>query len=200
MLATILIHVPLAVLPLVQLPQPTRDCQLEVLAPEAIEERSLAEFEARVQAHAALHRRIVRWMGPGATFDDEGGFVADELRMAIVAARPQARQGDFFGPAVAAFFRSRIDRALLRGMAGVAAPLYEPLAGEPAPTINTPFPIVSGSVDWVALFVELPPLPRELAYALWGRDLVLIDAAANLVLDVLPDALPAGAGPGVIYQ
>jgi hypothetical protein len=46
----------------------------------------------------------------------------------------------------------------------------------------------------------LPALPPELDYAIWGRDLVLIDIAANLVLDVLRDALPEGAYLGVEYQ
>jgi hypothetical protein len=43
-------------------------------------------------------------------------------------------------------------------------------------------------------------VPRELGYALWGRALVLVDVDANLVLDVLSDALPEGARPGVMYQ
>jgi hypothetical protein len=36
----------------------------------------------------------------------------------------------------------------------------------------------------------LPPLPLELEYRLAGRALVLVDVSANLVVDVLVDALP----------
>ena len=46
----------------------------------------------------------------------------------------------------------------------------------------------------------LPALPPELDYAVRGRDLVLVDVEANLVIDVLPDALPEGASPGGVYQ
>jgi hypothetical protein len=200
MLATILFPIPLAVLPIVPLPQPTRDCWLEVLTPQAIEERALTEFGTKVHEYVGLHRRFVRSMGTAAMFDDEGGFLGDELRTVIAAARPQARQGDFFTPSVSVVFRARIDRALLRGVGGTPNRLYEPLPGEPSPAVNSEFPYISGSVAWPGLFLELPELPSELGYALWGRDLVLLDGTARLVLDVLPDALPDGAHPGVLYQ
>jgi hypothetical protein len=69
-----------------------------------------------------------------------------------------------------------------------------------AESLNSELPYISGSVAWPGLFLELPELPSELGYALWGRDLVLLDVTARLVLDVLPDALPEGAHPGVLYQ
>jgi hypothetical protein len=200
MLATVLVHVPIALLPVVQLSQPAPDCLLEVLPPQVIEERFLATFDANVQAYVTVQRRFVRGMAPPFTFDDEAGFFGDELRAAIVAARPLAGQGDFFTPPVADVFRSRIDRALLLGVARTAAPLHEPRPGGPVLEVNKPFPWVFGNVHWPALLFELPPLPYELGYALWGRDLALVDVQANLVLDVLPDALPEGAYAGVIYQ
>jgi hypothetical protein len=89
---------------------------------------------------------------------------------------------------------------LILGVARTAAPLYEPLPDGPALEVNKPFPAVVGAVHWPELLFELPRLPFELSYALWGRALVLIDVQANLVLDILPDALPEGAHPGVIYQ
>jgi hypothetical protein len=200
MLATVLVHVPLALLPIVQPTQPTRDCRLDVLPTPVIEERILAAFDTDVQAYVALHRRFVRGMAPEALYRDEGGFFEDELRVAIVAARPLARQGDFFTTPVADVMRRRIDRALLLGVARTAAPLYEPPPDGPALEVNKPFPAVVGAVHWPELLFELPRLPFELGYGLWGRTLVLIDMQANLVLDVLPDALPEGAYPGVIYQ
>jgi hypothetical protein len=199
MLATILIHVPLVLVPLLPLAEPTRDCQLEVSRHSAIEESALREFEASVETYVDLHRRLARWMSPAQLFD-EGGVLGDELRDVIVAARPEARQGDFFTPPVAEVFRARIDIALLHGVAGVAAQLYAPLPGEVAPAVNQPFPMVFGTVQWPTLVSKLPMLPRELGYAFWGRDLVLVDLPANLVVDVLPEAVPEGARPGVIYQ
>jgi hypothetical protein len=166
MLATILVHVPLAIFPLLQLPPASRDCQLDVLTPMAIEERSLAEFKTNIDAYVTLHRRLARALPPADVFDDEGSLVAEELHAALVAARPQARPGAFFTPGIAELFRQRLDAVL----------------------------------PWTLMTKALPKLPPELTYEFWGRDLALVDIAADLVLDVLPDALPAEAGSDVIYR
>lgn len=200
MLAAILISIPLTVSSIAPIPPPVRDCNLEVLTPAATEERALSDLDARLRAYVTLRQRLLRSTGIAVMPDDEGEFAGDQLRDVIVAARPQARQGDFFTAAAGAVIAARIDRALLRGVALTSRRLYEPLPGEPPPAVNSAVPFVSGTVTWPALFMELPVLPPELGYALWGRDLVLVDLPANLVLDVLPDALPAGTYRGVAYQ
>jgi hypothetical protein len=200
MLATILIRAPLVLFPLLGVPEPPRDCQLELLTPQALEERTLGEFDRQVTAFVTLHRQVARSLPPVHVFlDDEGGLASDELRESLVAARPLARPGVFFTPAVAELLKRRIDDALLYGVGSSAMPLYEPLPGEPAPAVNQPFPSVLGSVQWPALVRALPAVPRELDYAFWGRDLVLVDLDANLVIDILSEALPEGARPGVVY-
>jgi len=200
MLATILIRAPLVLFPLLGVPEPPRDCQLELLTPQALEERTLGEFDRQVTAFVTLHRQVARSLPPVHMFlDDEGELASDELRELLVAARPLARPGAFFTPAVAELLKRRIDDALLYGVGSSAMPLYEPLPGEPAPTVNQPFPSVLGSVQWPALVRALPAVPRELDYAFWGRDLVLVDVDANLVIDILSEALPEGARPGVVY-
>jgi hypothetical protein len=40
------------------------------------------------------------------------------------------------------------------------------------------------------LLQKLPTLPDELAYRIMGRDLVLVDSKANLVVDLFHEALP----------
>ena len=160
MLGTVLVHMPLAMLPIVQLSQPTRDCLLDT-PPQVIEERILASFDHSISRYADLTRRFVRAMRPAATLNEEGGFFGDQLRVAIAAARPLATQGDFFTPPVADVLRRRIDRALLLGVARTAAPLYEPLPGGPLPEVNQAFPAVLGAVHWPELLRELPPLPSS---------------------------------------
>ena len=44
-----------------------------------------------------------------------------------------------------------------------------------------------------AVFDTRPELPVEMNYRFEGRDLVLLDAEADLVVDVLEDALPSSA-------
>jgi hypothetical protein len=43
------------------------------------------------------------------------------------------------------------------------------------------------------LLEVLPALPQGLQYRLVGRDLILLDLDANLVVDILPEALPRPA-------
>jgi hypothetical protein len=40
------------------------------------------------------------------------------------------------------------------------------------------------------LLSNLPKLPPELEYRIVGQELVLLDTKANLIVDLLPDALP----------
>ena len=199
MLATILVHIPLAFATLVQPPFPP-ECQLDVLTPMAIEERTLAEFNADIDAYVTLHRRLARTLPPSEMFDDEDPFFADELRRVLVAARPGAGPGGFFTPQVAESFRQRIDLALAY-TGGSAIPYrHDPLRDTLRATVNEPLLIAPDPFAWSMLVRALPGIPLELEYVVWGRDLALVDVAANLVIDVLTDAVPAWPGPDVIYR
>ena len=201
MLATVLFRLPLVMIPLLPISDSPRDCQLAALTSQAIEKCVVDEFDRRVDAYVILRRQLVWSLPPAHGFLDEAGMlVSDDLRAGLVAARWQARAGDFFTPAIGEVLKRRLDTALLYGARHAAMPMYEPLAGEPSPTVNQPFPLVLGSVQWPALAASLPVLPSELEYAFWGRDLVLVDVETHLVIDVLPEALPEGARPGVLYQ
>jgi hypothetical protein len=196
MLATILVHVPLAIAPLMSPPLPL-PCELDVLTPMAIEERSLGEFNDRIEAYLTLHRRLARTLPPSEMFDDEDPFVSDELRRALVAARPGARAGEFFTPDVERSLRQRIDVAL--AYTGGSALPFRHDEGMRA-TVNRPLPIMTDLFAWGPVIAALPPIPEELAFVIAGRDLALIDVAANLVIDVVSNALPAWPGPDVIYR
>ena len=43
---------------------------------------------------------------------------------------------------------------------------------------------------WSSVLAALPPLPHELQYRFVGRDLVLVDTHADLVVDILRNAVP----------
>ena len=203
MVAAIAIQVPLLVLPMLQI-SPTRDCRLEVLTPQAMADRALSEFNVSAEHYATLHRRRARALPMPPAVDDEDPFAADDLRAVIVAARPNVRAGMFFTPQVGIRLKERIETVFLYHPGAVADAVirggYEPIPGEPGPVVNQPFPRVAASVRWPPLARALPALPPELDFALWGRDLVLLDVAANLVLDVLPDALPPAAQQEIVYQ
>jgi hypothetical protein len=60
--------------------------------------------------------------------------------------------------------------------------------------VNGAFPWAIGSAMFPCVTTALPPLPPELQYRVVGRDLVLIDLHANLIVDILPFALTDGDG------
>jgi hypothetical protein len=70
-----------------------------------------------------------------------------------------------------------------------------------------PRPIVHDQFDWGAgsfmpacVLSVLPLLPDLLQFRMVQRDLVLVDMSADLVVDVLPDALPPSESwEGVVY-
>ena len=198
MLAAVLISIPIAFVPFTT-PASPPECQLEVLTPLAMEERAIVEFNASVDAYVALHRRLARTLPPFEMLDEEDTFVADELRRALIAARPGARPGGFFTPRVAEAFRHRIDAVLAYlGSAGFS-PWHEALLPTPA-TVNEPLTVVPDAIAWAPLFEGLPTLPRELAYVVVAGDLALVDVRTHLVLDVLVDVVPAWPLADVIYR
>jgi hypothetical protein len=58
--------------------------------------------------------------------------------------------------------------------------------------VNEQYPQVSAMQSTPpTLLSNLPKLPSEIEYRIVGRELVLLDTASNLIIDLLPDALPA---------
>lgn len=197
MFATILFHVPLLLAQLVQLPAPTAECQLEVLTPLAQEERALTEFNARINAYVALHRRLERYLPPEQMFDDweEMSEARDALADAIRNARPNARPGNFFSPGFRAVVTRLVEDTLARADYDLETVLEaindEVVPGAPPLKVNGRFPWEHvGAAMWPALLQVLPTLPHELEYRFVDRDLVLIDIHADLVVDILKEALP----------
>jgi hypothetical protein len=67
-------------------------------------------------------------------------------------------------------------------------------------------PVVNGKFSWdnatptpLCFLAVLPELPNFLQYRFVGRDLVLVDIEADLIVDVLPRALPFTPTRDVLY-
>lgn len=164
-------------------------------------EQFTAYFEVRADEYVALHHRLERLVGPETLFSDPREHYATRELLAdlLRAARPDSTEGDFFCPDVAEVFRVRIAHTLRAINATAADVLRDEGEGEledEGPPAVTP-PVVNGRFDWLlgntiwpSLLHALPPLPEELEYRFVGADLVLLDVHANLVVDILRDALP----------
>ena len=155
---------------------------------------ALSAFTARVAAYATLHRDVARSLPTLRSFTDpeEGLAAAANLRNAIRAARRNAREGALFGSA-AAVLRRDTRRALRQAGLEPSALIAEMLAdreeGAREPAVNETFPWAVGNAMPPLVIRALPSLPAELEYRLVGPDLILIDVRANLVVDILRDAL-----------
>jgi len=157
---------------------------------------ALAEFNAHVRDYCLLREAI--GMPSERIFSDprDMQIVRKTLRDAIRERRPLAREGDIFTAAPAATIRHIIAAtAAANGLdlkGAVDALRADRLAGARPPTVNETYDWRLGAWMWPALLLELPPLPEDLQYRIVDDDLVLIDIRADLVLDILDDALAAG--------
>ena len=156
---------------------------------------ALPLFEGRIAAYAELHQRVDTIFPPWAPTDDAYGLVRRRAHLgaAIRAERAQAKQGEVFDAATAAAFRDIVADAL-RGVDVdvLLVDLYEgcemPIGYRPE--VNGSYP------DWAThqmpftLLVALPRLPGGIQYRLIDHDLLLWDVDADVIIDVLPDALP----------
>jgi hypothetical protein len=158
---------------------------------------ALGVFHERINAYATLHRDVASHFLPLVPSEDPHTFLATQsaLASAIRAARPTARQGDIFIPAVATVFRQTIGYAVCGR--DVEAMLHD---DEEPPALDRgrlhvldPYPTWATHAVPAILLQRLPSLPEGIMYRLVDPDLLLWDADANLIVDILSDATSAAA-------
>jgi hypothetical protein len=159
-------------------------------------------FRERIGTYATLHRDLASRLPNLGPFDDSSVYLALQTSLAseIKAARSTAGLGDIFTPDVAAVLRQRIGDALCgRDTAG----MFEDLDEEPSAVDRNRLHVHDRYPAWarhdvpVILLQRLPILPEGIFYRFVNDDLVLWDADADLIVDVLPDAISiAIATPG----
>jgi hypothetical protein len=150
-----------------------------------------ANFVARVTSYTAVVRRAAAGLPAGNPADAR----SDDARRAALAAKVRAAlpdwgPGKIFTPPIATELRARIARALdgPEGRDARDAILDEnPTGLRPAALSTYPEAAPLATMP-PAILAVLPSLPEELEYRFVGRDLILHDVGANLVVDVLEHA------------
>jgi hypothetical protein len=158
---------------------------------------ALTAFQQRVDAYAALHRRLAASLPPLAGRDYQSAAAGRVyLSSAIKTARATARQGDIFGADATRFFRIVIAEAMPPLQQTMFADLMDEdgrlLRGD-HPMIHSSFPSWQAGELPASVVFMLPTLPPELEYRLFDYDLVLWDVSADLIVDVLPYVVPPPA-------
>jgi hypothetical protein len=156
----------------------------------------LADFTRQVAGYVELHRRLE---GPVPTIhasSDPGEIrrAMAALARKIRAERTHARQGDFFTPAAGPVFRRLIAAGCGGDLEGLHAITTEenPYLKTWRPRINESYPDhLPYSMIPPSVLCSLPALPEELQFRFWDRALILWDYHANLIVDVLPNAIPS---------
>jgi hypothetical protein len=155
---------------------------------------AIQQFEAAIAEYVAMRRRLadtVPRLAPNST-SVELNNASDAIAAAVQESRQNAGVGDLFVPPVAAMFKRKIDEAMR------TANLRQALAtiDDEEPTIRAPkihlrFPAGSQLATTPASLLNLfPTLPQGLEYRIVGRNLVLRDVDAALILDYIPDLIP----------
>lgn len=157
---------------------------------------ALRTFDRAITSYVEMHRRLEAGVPVFIPADPEmSAMTSNRLAHAIQFERREAAAGDIFDPEVGDFFRARL---AIVGRAAGLEPTFDvsPVVDEDAVACTTT-PAVNSKLGWAAgvpitepVARALPALPVELEYRVAGRTLVLVDVAANLVVDVLLDAMP----------
>jgi hypothetical protein len=155
------------------------------------EYKAVSRFLNAVSEYVVIHR-IVEPLAPDLLCLPEETYAAVNALAAIpLDARPAPRAGDIFLTDVADLFRRRIAGMLRTNEDNVGYPaMNEQQLVVSSVVVNEPLPWGAGNVMLAWLTATLPVLPEDLEYRFVGRDLVLLDLRANIVVDVLRGALP----------
>jgi hypothetical protein len=154
----------------------------------------LEEFQKRVTDYVNLEKDLAKGL-PAAKPTTEPQTIIDrqhELAKKIRTARAKAHQGEIFTPDVAtefhrlmAFARQGSDNSHIKKSLERAEPVRLTLHVNDAYPQNIPLQSTPPTI-----LANLPRLPPEVEYRIVGRTLVLRDITANIVVDLLPNAIP----------
>lgn len=157
---------------------------------------AVAAFEKSTRDYVSMHRRLEEPIGSirlGMSVEAINRHI-QELATALRAERADAKAGEFFTAALADELRHRVDAALVEHGYTAADVLADGRVAGVDYTrvrlqVNDTFPWILGVAMFPCLIDALPALPSELQYRIVGRDLMLIDVHASLIVDILPNLL-----------
>ena len=157
---------------------------------------ALAEFNARVDAYVDIHKEVAKGDAKPRQTEDPAKITAAKQTLAgrVQAARVTAKQGDIFTPAVQPVFR-RLLAPELKGEDGRDAKAVlkddAPAAGTVPFKVNAKYPENQPLPSVPAnLLLTLPTLPAPLEYRIVGKHLLILDMAADLVVDYMLNVMP----------
>ena len=161
----------------------------------APDDKALAGFRTALDTYVALRTRIRSEVPPLRVTPNAKEIAerSDALANAVTRARRSATQGQFFNAEAGAAIRRNLAAALSAGdEPGIRELMNEDMTSFSGVRVHARYPVgfVMASTP-PTLLHALPPLPPQLEYRFIGRSLILRDIEAAMIVDYLPDALPA---------
>ena len=157
---------------------------------------TLVEFRQRVEKYMDLREDVIEEVGEAEVTGDPALIRAREEALAsrIRARRANAKHGDIFTPDTRTLLR-RLLRPELKGEQGqdIRAKLQDdaPAPGAVPLEVNAKYPAgLPYPTTPAAVLAVLPALPTGLQYRIIGKDLILLDQPADVVLDYVRNVIP----------
>jgi hypothetical protein len=149
----------------------------------------VADFTTRVWSYFELRSKLEKGL-PALTVTDDPSEIRRAMRTLakqIRVARAEAKQGDIFTLAISGEFRKVL---ILEMNANTWAAIMDDNPGEFSTQINGTYPKDKPrSTVPPNILAVLPRLPDDIQYRFLGRDLILLDTRANVILDRIPYAI-----------
>ena len=152
----------------------------------------MARFSERVNAYLALQKKVEGTLSAQKETNDPERIKAHVTNLAngIRAARANARRGDVFSGAAEQFRKVIREDARNRSVRDAFATMQEVPTKTPA-RVNADYPETAALATVPPLILSrLQRLPDGVEYRFMGRDLILRDTKANVIVDVLHEAVP----------
>jgi hypothetical protein len=157
---------------------------------------TFADFSERIDIYMNQRRRaeaavpdLKETVDPKKVYDREKAL-GDSIR----TVRANAPQGEIFSEAAATEFRRIVQADFAKRTATDQAAVLEEVPVRVPPRINTDYPTDMPLATFPpSLLMNLPTLPDVVEYRFLGRHLILRDIKGNVILDYIPDAVPAPA-------
>lgn len=157
------------------------------------------DFSKRVDAYNSLRNKLADSVGPldPKMSQNEIASRSTKLATAIIAARQGAKQGDIFTPEVSTIMATIIKEEYSRRpkpILNARGDAQDELKDEHpnfAPKVNMIYPTGAPLATFPAsLLPLLPQLPKDVEYRIVTTNLILRDIEANVIVDVMANAVP----------
>jgi hypothetical protein len=156
--------------------------------------RIMADFDVRVKAYGAMHRKLEATIAPLPKDATPEAIDAHQQALArlISRARARAKPGDLVDSETRALFRRHIAGVLASPAGpGIRATIMDEDPGRIRLSVNGRYPdSVPVTTVPPEILQVLPKLPEELEYRFISTQLILLDVHARTIADLIENALP----------